>query len=108
MLLGIGELNDRFAISRAYGPDQSQKRGPLFIEPGQWHSLAAEIRWSRNADGRAELFLDDMPQPAAVIDGPNMHNDLQQYLKLGMDRHPEFATENWIYFNDLTIIAQTV
>ncbi|MCU0879991.1 MAG: polysaccharide lyase [Pirellulaceae bacterium] len=106
VLLGIGELDDRLAISMAYGPDQSQKRGPLFIEPGQWHSLAVEIRWSLNADGRAALFLDDMSQPAAVIDGPNMHNDFQHYLKFGMYRHPEIATDNWIYLDDLTITTR--
>ena len=106
VLLGIGELNDRIAISMAYGPDQSQKRGPLFIEPGQWHSLAVEIRWSQDADGRAKLFLDDMTQPAVVIDGPNMHNDFQHYLKLGMYRHPEITTDNWIYLDDLTITTQ--
>jgi hypothetical protein len=106
VLLGIGELNDRLAISMAYGPDQSQKHGPFFIEPGKWHSLAIEMRWSRNADGRAKMFLDDMTQPAVVIDGPNMHNDFQHYLKLGMYRHPEIATDNWIYLDDLTITTQ--
>jgi hypothetical protein len=38
------------------------KRGPLFIEPCKWHSLAVEIRWSRNADGRDMLFLDVMTE----------------------------------------------
>lgn len=107
VLLGIGELDDRLAISMAYGPDQTQMRGPLFIVPGKWHSLAVEICWSLNADGRATLFLDDMTQPAAVIDGPNMHNDFQHYLKLGMYRHPEIASDNWIYIDNLTITLQT-
>lgn len=105
-LLGIGELNDRLAISMAYGPDQSQKRGPLFIEPCKWHSFAGEIRWSRNADGRDKLFLDDMTEPAGVLDRPNMHNDFQHFLKLGIYRHPEIATDNWIYLDDLTITTQ--
>lgn len=106
MLLGIRALNDRLAISMAYGPDQSQNRGPLFIEPGKCHSVAVEIRWSQNADGRATLFLDAMTQPAGVLDGPNMHNDFQHFLKFGMYRHPEIATDNWIYIDDLTIITQ--
>ena len=107
VLISIGEMDDRLAIVMAYGPDQSQNRGPFFIEPGQWYNLAVEIRWSKNADGRAALFLDDMNQPAAVIDGPNMHNDFQHYLKLGMYRHPEIATDNWIYLDDLTITTLT-
>ena len=103
VLLSIGELDDRLAIGMAYGPDQSQNRRPFFIEPGQWHNLAVEIRWSQKADGRAAFFLNDMNQSAAMIDGPNMHNDFQHYLKLGMYRHPEIATDNWIYLDDLTV-----
>jgi len=35
-----------------------------------------------------------------------MHNNFQHFLKLGMDRHPEIATDNWIYLDDLTITTQ--
>ena len=52
------------------------------------------------------MFLDDMTQPAAVIDGPNRHNDFQHYLKLGMYRHSEIVTDNWIYLDDLTITTR--
>ncbi len=107
VLLSIGELDGRLGIGMAYGPDQSQKRGPFFIEPGRWHSIAVEIRWAQSADGRAVLFLDDMNQPTAEFDGPNMHNDFRHFLKLGMYRHPEIATDNWIYLDDLTITTQT-
>jgi hypothetical protein len=79
---------------------------PHFIEPCKWHSLAVEIRCSRNANGRATLFLDDMPQPAVVVDGPNMHNDFQYFFLHGMYHHPEIATDNWIYLDDLTITTQ--
>jgi hypothetical protein len=89
---------------RGYGPDQSPKRGPLFIEPCKWHSLA----WSRNADGRDTLFLDDMTESAAVFDGPHMHDDFQALLKLGIYRHLEIATDNWIYLDDLTITSQNI
>lgn len=107
VLISIGELNGGLGIGVAYGPDQSQKRGPMFIEPGRWHSLAVEIHWSQTEDGRALLFLDDMNQPAAEFDGPNMHNDFQHYFKFGMYRHPEIATDNWIYIDDLSITTQT-
>ena len=103
VLLGIGELQGRLGIGIAYGPDQSQKHGPLFIEPGKWHHIAVEIHWSQKADGKATFFLDDMTKPAATATGPNMQNDFQHYLKLGMYRHPDIATDNWIYIDDLKI-----
>lgn len=103
VLISIGELDGKLGIAIAYGPDQSQKRGPLTIEPGKWHSIAVEIHWSQKADGKAAFFLDDLSKPAVVLEGPNMHNDFQHFLKLGMYRHPEIATDNWIYIDDLKI-----
>lgn len=103
VLLGLGELQGKLGIGIAYGPDQSQKHGPIFIEPGKWHSIAIEIRWSQKTDGKTTFFLDDMTQPAATATGPNMHNDFQHFLKIGMYRHPEIATDNWIYVDDLKI-----
>ncbi len=108
VLLSIGELQGKLAIAIAYGLDQSQKRGPLFLESGKWHSVALEIYWSRKVDGKATVFFDDMEKPAAVLEGPNMHNDNQHYLKLGMYRHPEITSDNWIYVDDLTITKQAM
>jgi hypothetical protein len=103
VLLALGELQGKLGIGIAYGPDQSQKHGPIFIEPGKWHSIAVEIHWSQKADGKATFFLDDMTKPVATATGPNMHNDFQHFLKLGMYRHPEIETDNWIYVDDLKI-----
>jgi len=103
VLLGIGELQDRLCIGINYGLDQSQKHGPIFIEPGKWHSIVVEIHWSQKTDGKATLFLDDLTKPIAIAEGPNMHNDFQHYLKLGMYRHPEIKSDNWIYIDDLKI-----
>jgi hypothetical protein len=103
VLLGLGELDGKLGIGIAYGPDQSQKHGPIFIKPGQWHEIAVEIRWSQKDDGKATVFLDDMTRPVATATGPNMHNDFQHFLKIGMYRHPEIATDNWIYLDDLRI-----
>ncbi len=103
VLLGLGELDGKLGIGIAYGPDQSQNHGPLFIEPGKWHQIAVEIRWSRKDDGKATVFLDDMSRPVASATGPNMHNDFQHYLKIGMYRHPDIATSNWIYLDELEI-----
>jgi hypothetical protein len=106
VLISIGELEGRLAIAIAYGPKQSQQRGPLFIEPGIWHRLIAEIHWSQKADGKATFYLDAPDRPAAVLEGLNMHNDYQHYLKLGMYRHPEIKTDNWIYLDDLTVTRE--
>jgi hypothetical protein len=103
VLLALGESQGKLGIGIAYGPDQSQKHGPLWIEPGKWHRLAVDIRWSQKADGQAVFFLDDMTKPVATATGANMHNDFQHFLKLGMYRHPEIATDNWIYVDDLQI-----
>lgn len=103
VLLALGELEGKLGIAVAYGPDQSQKHGPILVEPGRWHSLAVDIHWSTKADGKAVFFLDDMAKPVATATGANMHNDFQHFLKLGMYRHPEIETDNWIYVDDLQI-----
>lgn len=41
-----------------------------------------------------------------MIKFPNLHNAYQHYLKLGMYRHPDIKTDNWIYLDDLTITKQ--
>lgn len=105
VLISIGELEGKLGLGIAYGPDQSQKHGPIFMEPGKWHAITAIIHWSLKADGKASFFLDDMTQPVAVTEGANMHNDYQHYLKLGMYRHPEIQTDNWIFIDDLQITA---
>ncbi len=108
VLISIGELEGKLGVGIAYGQDQSQKHGPIFIEPGKWHTITAIIRWSLKEDGKATFYLDDMTQPVAVAEGPNMHNDYPHYLKLGMYRHPEIQTDNWIYIDDLSITKDKV
>jgi len=107
VLIGIGEHDGRTAIGIEYGPTQAEKRGPLFIERGTWHPIALVIRWSQKADGRAEVFFDDMTRPVFTLDGPNMHNGFQHYLKLGMYRHPDIATDNWIHLAGLKVAFVT-
>ena len=106
VLLGLGELENKLLTAVSYNLQQSQKSAPAVIVPGKWHSVAMEIHWSQKADGGATFYFDDMIRPAAVLDGPNMHNDYQHYLKLGMYRHPDIATGNSIYLDDITITKQ--
>lgn len=111
VLLGLGELEGRPAIGFTYGPtvdgQKQQSFGPIFLERGKWHSLAVVIRWSQGADGKATVFLDDHTTAAISVDGPNMNNDYQHYLKLGMYRHPAISTENWITIGNVEITKKS-
>ena len=107
VLIGIGELDGRLAIGIEYGPTQADKRGPLFIERDRWHHIALVIHWSQKAEGKAEVFFDDPVRPIYTFTGANMHNGFQHYLKLGMYRHPEITTDNWIHLAGLKITRVT-
>jgi len=101
--IGLAELGGRLVIGLSYGPIKPRNLGPLIVERGKWHAITVVIRWSRGSDGRASVFLDDLTRPALTADGPNMHNDVQHYLKLGMYRHPQINTDNWIFIRDIRI-----
>lgn len=103
VLLGIGQWQGRLAFGFEYGPTQDQKLGPFFIKPSEWHRIALVIHWSQGQEGKAALYVDDLDRPAAEARGPNMHNAMQHYLKLGMYRHPGIQTDNRIAFRSLDI-----
>lgn len=103
VLIGLGVVGGQLAIGLSYGAPQLRDLGPLTVERGQWHHLSVIIHWSRGPDGKATVFLDELTQPALTAAGSNMHNDYQHYLKLGMYRHPEISTDNWIYIDDVHI-----
>jgi len=109
VLLGLGELNGSLAIALNYGPthgDHKQRSfGPVFLERGNWHRITTEIRWSEGSEGEVRVFLNEKVDPIMSATGPNMNNDYQHYLKLGMYRHPEIATDNWIYIDDIQIAS---
>jgi hypothetical protein len=101
--IGLAELDGHLVIGLSYGPTKPRNLGSLTVERGKWHSITVVIRWSRSSDGKASVYLDDLTKPALTADGPNMHNDVQHYLKLGMYRHPAINTDNWIYIDDVRI-----
>ncbi|MBL8991946.1 MAG: polysaccharide lyase [Spirochaetia bacterium] len=105
VLFGIGEISNRLALGFEYGPKERTKKGPLWVEPGKWHSFAVEIRWSRKADGRVAVYLDDFSKPVFSAEGPNMNNEYQHYFKIGMYRNPAIQTDNWVYVDDIRIEA---
>jgi hypothetical protein len=90
-------------LSLFTGPPRIKSIGRLAIARGVWHSLEVVIRWSQGADGKVAAFLDGSKTPAVTGTGPNMHNGYHHYLKLGMYRHPEIATENLLAFRDVFI-----
>lgn len=77
--------------------------GLIPIQRGVWHALETVIKWSQGADGRIAVFLDGSKEPVLTAMGPNMHNGYHHYLKLGMYRHPEIATENRLGIRDVSI-----
>ena len=105
--LEIEELNGRLGVNLAYGPNDANQHqrhfGPIFLERGKWYSIVVSIHWSRGADGKVAVFLDGNPDAALTGEGPNMNNDFQHYLKLGMYRHPDIRTDNWIFIDRIEI-----
>ncbi|HSH93890.1 MAG TPA: heparin lyase I family protein, partial [Roseimicrobium sp.] len=107
VLLGLGEIDGKTAVVLNYGPTTAKAKqqivGPMFIEKGKWHSISFVIHWSNTSEGSVSVYLDDTTKPVMTADGPNMNNEYQHYLKLGMYRHPEIATDNWIFIEGLEI-----
>lgn len=101
--LGLREADQRLQFLLYYGTPQSHKVGPIPIDRGRWYRISVLIHWSRQADGRASVFLDDAEKPVLSADGPNMNNPYQHYLKLGMYRDPEINTDNSIFVSDVAI-----
>ena len=105
--LKIVELNGRIGVSLVYGPTDAPQHQrcsePVFLERGKWYRIGVSIHWSRGADGAVSVFLDGNTRAAMSAEGPNMNNDFQHYLKLGMYRHPDIRTDNWIFIDRIEI-----
>lgn len=101
--IGYGVLNGVDQLALTYGSPDSSTVGLVPFTRGVWHKVTVRIVWSRGAKGRAELRLDDSPKAVVAARGPNMHNDFQHYLKVGMYRHPGIGGDNWIYLRDIAI-----
>ncbi len=75
------------------------------IEPGVWIKLKFKIRWSQEDDGYLKIWIDDEEIPHIHYTGPNMHNGYQHYLKVGMYRHLDIATDNTVNLRSLHIYS---
>ncbi|TWT73082.1 polysaccharide lyase [Allorhodopirellula solitaria] len=111
VLLGLGELDGKLAIGLTCGvtdgDHQQRSVGPAFLERGKWHRIATEVLWSQGSEGEVRVFIDENLDPVMSAKGPNMNNDYQHYLKLGMYRHPAIETDNRIYIDDIEILKVT-
>lgn len=98
-----GRRDGKDFLSLLVGSPRMKSVGLIPISRGSWHSLDVVIKCSQGADGRVAVFFDGSKAPVLVGTGPNMHNAFQHYLKLGMYRHPEIATENHLDIRDVHI-----
>ena len=106
--ISIGENQAKeTCLAFNYGTDKIKDVGPVPIKRGVWHNIAVVITWSQDDAGRGAVYLDDRETPVLEASGPNMHNDFQHYLKLGMYRHPEIRTRNSIFIRKITIEQTT-
>ncbi|MEO9593289.1 polysaccharide lyase [Rhodopirellula bahusiensis] len=103
--IGIAEIENRLAIGLSYGTTLGDHKqavsNPIPIQRGTWYTVQADIRWSPTENGSIELSLLEKPDSATVMQGPNMNNPFQHYLKIGMYRHPGIQTENWIHIDQI-------
>jgi hypothetical protein len=101
--LGYGQINGQDELSLLYGAPDPAPAGLIPISRGVWHALSVEITWSRGANGRAKVFLDGGKTPVREASGPNMYNGFQQYMKLGMYRHPDIRGDAWVYIGGVSV-----
>ena len=105
MSLHLKFYDGEFYFAPRYMHVEPPSRDLVAITPGEWMKLRFEILWSLEDDGYMKLWIDDQSDPHIYYTGPNMHNAYQHYLKLGMYRHPDIATDNTISLRNLNIYS---
>lgn len=98
-----GRKDGKDYLSLLVGSPKMKSVGTIPITRDAWHSLEVVIKWSQGSEGKVDVFFDGSKAPVVAGTGPNMHNGYQHYLKLGMYRHPEIATENLLAIRDVSI-----
>ena len=78
------------------------------LEKGVWVDIFLQIKWSLEDDGYIEMFVDGKPVTAFNgIDykyyGPNVHNEVGNFLKIGLYRDHSASEINSVYIDNLTI-----
>lgn len=96
-------LDGQDFLSVSVGSPRSKRIGRFPLSRGVWHSLETVIKWSPGTDGKVAVFLDGSHDPVVAGTGPNVHNSYHHYLKLGMYRHSEIATENRLEIREVSV-----
>ncbi len=81
VLIGIGELDGKPASGSNTRRSLEEVRSRL-SPTREMAFLSAVIRWSQQDDGQATIYFDEIAEPIAVLQGPNLHNGYQHFLKL--------------------------
>ena len=102
IIFGYGMLDGKDMIGFSYGHDLKPV-GTFSITKNVWHTIVMTVKWSQGADGSAVVYIDGNKIPIFRVTGPNMHNAYQHYMKVGMYRHPDIATENVINLRKIMI-----
>jgi len=90
-------------------PDQAVRDiGTFEIEKGVWFEVFFQIKWSLEADGYVEMYVDD--EPVTPFNGtdykyyrPNVFNEVGNYLKIGLYRDKRAVEINSVYVDDLFV-----
>ena len=106
IIFGYGVMNGQDTVGFSYGHDPVKPIGFFPITKGSWHTITMTVRWSQGEDGAARVFVDGKKEPEFAVHGPNMHNMFQHYMKVGMYRHPDIATENTINLRNIKITKE--
>ena len=103
--LALGEIQGELGLVLVYGRTAEgvpQKvSSPMIIQRGQWHRIEATIAWAEDASGTISWSLDG--ENVLNLVGPNMNNDFQHYLKLGMYRHPDIQLKSTMFIKNVTM-----
>jgi hypothetical protein len=82
--------------------------GSFPVEKGKWFDIYLQIKWSLGDDGYIEMYVDGKPVTRFNgVDykhyGPNVHNEVGNFLKVGLYRDRRATQVNSVYIDNLTI-----
>ena len=70
---------------------------------GQWLTLNFQISWSTYEDGLVNFKVLEYPEFSTQVNGRNMNNSYQHYLKFGQYRHTDIKVNSSVLFKNLNI-----
>lgn len=105
--INYGKKGNQTGIALTYGATSPLVSGRTVaihqIEKGQWIDLVFHIRWSTGNDGFIEAWFNGEPWTQGKVYGPNMYNEVPNFLKIGLYREFGIETTNSVYFDEVKI-----